>query len=138
MRFWKLAAAMLFVIGTHQSKAETFCSSGSFEGMNFLLASDQQANNDYTRRTLDQPPEKRRRAELLRENEMSNRGSIVDGSIWTSLRAQQEYQKCKVGEVIFIPASSKSVVAVLCDFSKTIANVGPNVICVMVEERKAH
>lgn len=46
-------------------------------------------------------------------------------------------QKCRRGDIIIIPAIQTSVAARVCDFSRAVAQVGGNVVCVLTGSERS-
>jgi hypothetical protein len=47
-------------------------------------------------------------------------------------KASDEVRKCARGDTVVIPSRNASAVARMCDFSKSVAALGENVVCVLV------
>lgn len=61
---------------------------------------------------------------------VANANSDVPEPIIQAIR-----QRCKLGDTIMVDASQIMVIGRVCDFGKTIANSGRNVVCVFAGDR---
>ena len=59
----------------------------------------------------------------------SRRASVGADGIGNNLKSLRE--QCQPGETIVLEVNSLSMIAMACDFSKTIIAVGQNIICVL-------
>ena len=51
-------------------------------------------------------------------------------------KASDEVRKCTRGDTVVIPSRNASAVARMCDFSKAVATLGDNVVCVLVSPER--
>ena len=62
---------------------------------------------------------------------------VSAGFLESEAKASDEMKKCSAGDTIVVPARSAGAIARMCDFSKSIAAVGDNVVCAMVMPERA-